>query len=89
MTKQERINQLEEQLEKSQKNTYVGETNQLHCCDGELYIYYGDTNNERCLVMDAQQLFKDLPFIIDQVTKENQKMQDMYMDNIKDAINVL
>ena len=39
--------------------------------------------------MDAQQLFKDIPFIIDQVTKENQKMQDMYMDNIKDAIKVL
>ena len=89
MTKQQRINQLEQELEQAKKNTYVGETHQLHCNDGELYIYYGDANEERCLVMDAQQLFKDLPFIIDQVTKENKKMQDMYMDNIKDAIKVL
>ena len=33
--------------------------------------------------------FKDLPFIISQVVKENQKMQDYYLGNILDELKEL
>ena len=62
-------------------NTYVGNTTDLYVVSGELYINYGD-NGEKTLVMCTQQLFKDLPFIINQVIKDNAKLQKMHINNI-------
>ena len=87
---QDRIKQLETELADAKKHTYIGETNSLHCADGELHISYGSyPNNERYLVMDVEQLFKDLPFIITQVSKEQVKMQEMHLEMIKDSIHKL
>ena len=36
-----RIKILETKLEEAQLHTYIGETDTLHCSDGELYIGYG------------------------------------------------
>ena len=36
---------LEAQLEDAQSHTYVGETDTLHCSDGELYFGYDDEQN--------------------------------------------
>jgi len=66
------------------------ENNHLQCSDGELHIGFGDSGeNERWLVWNTDSLFKDLPFIISQVIKENKKMQDMYLDSIKDSLKEL
>lgn len=66
----------------SKKTTYIHETNSLHCTDGELHIYYGNHKEEKLLVFNVEQLYKDLPFIINQVIKENNKMQKMHLNNI-------
>ena len=74
---------LKAQLQDAQLHTYVGETDSLHCSDGELYIGY---NDNKTLVMDVDQLFRDLPSIISMVTKEQKKMQEMHLEMIKEAL---
>jgi hypothetical protein len=65
------------------KHTYIHETHHLYCSDGEMHFGYGDDN---WLVYNTDQLFKDLPFIINQVIKENNKMQKMYLSQIKEEL---
>jgi len=76
-----RIKILETQLEEAQLHTYIGETDTLHCSDGELYIGYG----KKTLVMEIDQLFRDLPSIISMVCKEQKKIQQMHLEMIKIA----
>jgi len=76
-----KILHLKNDLANARMNTYVGVTTDLYVNDGELYINYGE-NGEKTLVMCTEQLFKDLPFIIDQVVKDNAKMQKMYLNDI-------
>ena len=78
-----RIKILEAQLQEAQSHTYIGETDTLHCSDGELYIGYDDN---KTLVMEVDQLFRDLPSIISMVTKEQKKMQEMHLEMIKKAL---
>ena len=78
-----RIKILEAQLEEARTHTYIGETDSLHCSDGELYIGYDDN---KTLVMEVDQLFRDLPSIIGMVTKEQKKMQEMHLEMIKEAL---
>ncbi len=66
--------------------TYVGETYSLHCMDGELHIRYGDN---KVLIMDVDQLYRDLPAIIHLVSKEQRGMQEMYLEQIKNSIESL
>ena len=68
------------------KTTYIHESNTLHCHDGELHIQYGKDN---WVVFNVEHLFKDLGFIVDQVVKENKKMQDMHLSLIKDSLKEL
>jgi hypothetical protein len=51
-----------------------------------MHIGYGDDN---WVVYNIDQLIKDLPFIINQVVKENKKMQDMYLSLIKERLEEL
>ena len=81
-----RIKILEAQLEEAQSHTYIGETDTLHCSDGELYIGY---NDNKTLVMDVDQLFRDLPSIIRMVTKEQKKQQEMHLKMIVKATTEL
>ena len=84
---EKRIKELEKELKESKQNTYIYETNHLQCSDGEIHIGFGDSGeNERWLVWNTDSLFKDLPFIISQVIKENDKQQKMYLDSIKDSL---
>ena len=73
---------LKAQLQDAQLHTYVGETDSLHCSDGELYIGY---NDDKTLVMNVDQLFRDLPSLIGMVIKEQKKMQEMHLEMIKEA----
>jgi len=74
---------LKSQLEEAQSHTYIYNTDTLWCSDGELYIGY---NDNKTLVMDVDQLFRDLPSIIRMVTKEQKKMQAMHHKMIKEAL---
>tara|TARA_B110000285_G_scaffold31108_1_gene32012 strand:+ start:414 stop:719 length:306 start_codon:yes stop_codon:yes gene_type:complete len=80
----ERIDHLEEMLHDALHYTYVGETYDLYARDGELHITYQDGGRE--LIMCTESLFKDLPFIINQVCKEQKKMNKMYLKQIKKAL---
>jgi len=82
---QQRITELEGDLleAKSNSHVYVHETHTLHCSDGEMYMQYGDINEDKTIVFNVTSLFKDLPFIINQVVKENNKMQSYYLGKIK------
>ena len=84
---EEQLKNCKEQLKS--KVTYIHETSHLYCSDGELHIQYGDYDNENWVVYNTDQLFKDLPFIINQVVKENKKMQDYYLDQIKKELKEL
>ncbi len=79
----DKIDKLEKQLEIAKKHTYVYETTSLHCNDGEFYMYYGD---DKCVVFNVETLFKDLPFMISQVVKEQAKMQKWHLDRLKQEL---
>jgi len=83
MTLKEKIKDLEKQLEVAKRHTYVYDTIQIHCNDGELYIYYGE---DKCVVFDVNDMFDDLPFIVSQVVKEQAKMQEWKLNHIKDSL---
>jgi len=78
-----KIQDLEKQLEVAKKHTYVYDTTQLHCNDGEFYMYYGD---DKCVVFDVETLFKDLPFMITQVVKEQAKMQVWHLERLTESL---
>ena len=80
-TLKNKILHLKNDLANARMNTYVGVTTDLYVNGGELYINYGEYG-EKTLVMCTEQLFKDLPFIINQVIKDNAKLQKMYLNNI-------
>jgi hypothetical protein len=83
MTDKQKIKDLEKQLEFAKKHTYVYDTTSLHCNDGEFYMHYGD---DRCVVFNVETLFKDLPFIVTQVVKEQAKMQDWYLKRLTESL---
>ena len=82
----EKINELEKELKEAKKHTYIYESHTLQVWDGELHIGYGDLEDEKSLVWNVESLFKDLPFLITQVVKENKKMQKMYLDLKKESL---
>ena len=82
---QKLISVLYKELDEQKNHTYVGETHTLHCADGELVIGYGSIDKDKTLVMDADQLFRDLPSIISMVCKEQKKIQEMHLEMIKIA----
>jgi len=85
----EKIKKLEEQLKEAKEHTYIHETHSLHCSDGEMHFGYGEGDNEKWLVYNIDSLFKDLPFIINQVVKENKKYQEIHLGLIKDELKEL
>jgi len=89
MTLKQQIEDLKEKLAEAKKHTYVTETTGLHCSNGELYIDYNIFGEERCLVIDINSLYPDLPFIIDQVVKQQKKDQRNILDNIKETLKDL
>ena len=89
MTQKEKIKDLEQQIkayELNKKHTYIHNTHTLYCNDGELHVGF---NDDKHLVWNTDDLFKDLASIVYMVTKENTKMQNMYLDLIKESLNEL
>lgn len=88
----DKIDELESQIDKLinlKKHTYIHETHHLYCDSGEMHFGYGDPEDSKWLVYNTDQLFKDLPFIINQVCKENKKMQKYYLTQIKKELKEL
>ena len=89
MKNTDRIKELEQQLKEAKGYTYVHEITCMHCVDGELHIEYGSGKELRWIVFNVEALYSDLPFIIDQVVKEQHKSQIMILNQIKDSITEL
>ena len=89
MTLKEQIADLKEQLKQAKENTYIHETHTLHVNMGELHIGFGEYGKERWVVWNVESAYKDLPFIIDQVVKEQKKQQRNTIQNIKETIKDL
>ena len=83
-----RIVQLESELKQANRISYIHQTNSLYCSDGELHICYG-LEDENEVVYNVNSLFEDLPFIINQVCKEQKKEQAAYLTRIKDELEEL
>ena len=80
-----KIEDLKNQLAHARTKTYVGETHTLSCTNGELYIGYDNWGEDCTLVMDVNQLFRDLPSIIDMVCKEAKKEHKAHLKMIREA----
>lgn len=80
------VARLEDLLNESKRHTYIGETHSLHASNGELTIGYG---NDQWLTIAVDQLFQDLPAIINLVCLEQIKMQDGTLQRIKDELKEL
>ena len=83
MTQKEKIKDLEHKLAMAKKHTYIHDTHTMWCDNGELHVGF---NNDRWLVWNTDDLFKDLGSIVSMVTKENTEMQKWYLDNIKESL---
>ena len=87
MTQKQKIKDLEKQLKHAKENTYIHETNHLHCNDGEIHIGFGDIGeNEKWLVWNVNSLFDDLPYIVSQVVKEQANMQKWKLKSLKESL---
>ena len=84
---EKQIQNLKETLKEERQRTYVGETHSLHCSDGELYIGYDYFGRESVLIMEVNQLYRDLPSIIEMVCKEASKEHKLYLKNIKEKLS--
>ena len=83
MTQKEKIKDLEHKLAMAKKHTYIHDTHTMWCDNGELHVGF---NNDRWLVWNTDDLFKDLGSIVCMVTKENTEMQKWYLDKIKESL---
>ena len=83
MTQKEKIKDLEHKLAMAKKHTYIHDTHTMWCDNGELHVGF---NNDRWLVWNTDDLFKDLGSIVCMVKKENTEMQKWYLDNIKESL---
>ena len=84
---QKEIELLNQRIESSKRFRYIHEITTLNACDGELWISYGDPDKERHLVFNAVNLFNDLASIISLTVKENEKMKEMNLKHIKEALS--
>ena len=80
-----KIEELKDELQSARNYTYVSNTCDLYVSNGELYITYGNDCDKQ-LVLDVNSIFEDLPFIINQVVKEQKKQQKNKIKEIKNAL---
>jgi len=80
------LEEVKQELMESKRHTYVGQTHGLYASDGELTIEYGDN---QFLVMAADQLFQDLPGIVNLCLAEQSKMQEETLQRIKNELGEL
>ena len=80
------LEEVKQELMESKRHTYVGQTHSLHASDGELTIEYGDN---QFVVMAADQLFQDLPGIVNLCLAEQSKMQEETLQRIKNELGEL
>ena len=84
---QQEIKQLKQRIESLKQFRYIHEINTLSASDGELCLSYGEPDNQRHLVFNAENLFNDLALIISLTVKESNKMKLMHIEQIKKTLN--
>ena len=84
---QKEIDHLKRRIESLNEWQYIHEITTLSASDGELWISYGDPDKEKHLVFNAVNLFNDLASIISLTVKENEKMKEMHLKHIKEAVS--
>lgn len=84
---QKEIKHLKETIKRLSHCQYIHEINTISASDGELYLSYGDPHKEKHLVFNAENLFNDLALIISLTVKENEKMKEMHLKHIKEAVS--
>ncbi len=89
MKMKDKIADLEKKLESARRHTYVHDSHTIGCSDGELYIEYGDIDNNKTLVWNVDDIFQSLDFIVTQVTKEKAKLYEWRLNRIKNSIKEL
>ena len=50
------------------------------------FRFGANLDDEKWLVWNIESLYKDLPFLVSQVKKENDKQQNMYGDLLRDSL---
>ncbi len=89
MKMKDKIADLEKQLESAKRHTYIHDSHTIQVSDGELYVGYGDFDNNKTLVWNVDDLFNDLDFIITKVTEEKAKLYKWRLNRIKNSIKEL
>ena len=89
MKMKDKIADLEKQLESAKRHTYIYDSHTIVCSDGELYVEYGDIDNNKFLVWNVDDIFQSLGFIVTQVTKEKAKLYEWRLNRIKNSIKEL
>ena len=84
---QQEIDHLKKRIESLNEWQYIHEISTLSASDGEVYISYGDPDKEKHLVFNAVNLFNDLASIISLTVKENEKIKQMHLKHIREAVN--
>jgi len=80
------LEEVKQELIESKRHTYVGQTHGLYASDGEVTIEYGDN---QFVVIAADQLFQDLPGIVNLCLAEQSKMQEETLQRIKNELGEL
>ena len=89
MKMKDKIADLEKKLESARRHTYIYDSHTIGCSDGELYIEYGDIDDNKTLVWNVDDIFNSLDFIVTQVTKEKAKLYEWRLKRIKESIKEL
>jgi len=70
-----------------EKGKYIYDVHTLSANDGELYLWYGQ--NDEYIVLDCEEMYRDLASFIRLVTEQNKEMQEYHKERIMKTVTEL
>ena len=70
-----------------EKGKYIYDVHTLSANDGELYLWYGQ--NDEYIVLDCEEMYRDLASFIRLVTEQNKDMQEYHKERIMKTVTEL
>ena len=70
-----------------EKGKYIYDVHTLSANDGELYLWYG--KNDEYIVLDCEEMYRDLASFIRLVTEQNKEMQEYHKERIMKTVTEL
>jgi hypothetical protein len=67
-----------------EKGKYIYDIHSLSANDGELYLWYGQ--DDEYIVLDCEELYKDLANVIRLVVEQNKEMQQYHKERIMKSV---